>query len=121
VTQLRSTPECDDLVPPDVVDLWARTLDDWTGQAESLDGQDAPFRWMSELEPEVVEFLLHGLDRCLHSPTVMSWVTPAEAEEQRMFTMRVVQAFVDGLSAEGHGCQQYADQILTSLSGLLQD
>lgn len=120
VIELRSTPEYDELVSPDVVDLWAQTLDEWASQAKSLSGQDSPFRWTSELEPEVVEFLLHGLDRCLHSPAVMSWVTPQEAEEQRMFTMRVVQAFVDGLSAEGHGCQHYADQILTSLSDLLE-
>ncbi len=120
VIELRSNPDFDE-VPPDVVDLWARTLDEWTSEAASLPDQDSPFRWTSELEPEVAEFLLHGLDRCLHSPTVMSWVTPDEAREQRMFTMQVVRAFVDCLAAEGHGCQQYADQILTSLSELLAD
>lgn len=121
VVELRSTPEYDELISPDVVDLWSKTLDEWLNQAKSMVGDEPPFRWTAELEPEVVEFLLHGLDRCLHSPTVMSWVTPAEARDQRAFTMRVVRAFVDGLSAEGHSCQHYADQILTSFGQLLED
>ena len=125
LVELRSTPDGEDLVSPDVIELWSRTLDDWSRIADRLTeggGDDpAPFRWTGELEPEVVEFLLDGLERCLHSPTVMSWITPEEAEQQRTFTMQVVQAFVDGLTAEGHGCQHYADQILVSLGGLLED
>ncbi len=124
VVELRSTPDNEQLVSPDVVELWSRTLDEWSRTADSLTAggaAPAPFRWTGELEPEVVEFLLDGLERCLHSPTVMGWITPEEAEEQRTFTMQLVQAFVDGLIAEGHGCQHYADQILVSLGGLLQD
>ena len=110
------------LVSPDVVDLWANTLDDWSAKAKlTAETPDLPFRWTGELEPEVVEFLLDGLDKCLHSPTVMSWITPVEATEQRVFTMLVVRAFVDGLHAEGHGCRHYADEILVSLSDLLDE
>lgn len=118
LVQLRS--DCGQgLVSPDVVDLWANTVDDWSSVAGST--ADAPFRWTGELEPEVVEFLLDGLDKCLHSETVMSWVTPDEAREQRAFTMLVVRAFIDGLHVEGHSCQHYVDQIQISLSDLLQD
>lgn len=119
VVEMRSNAEFDE-VPPDVLDLWARTLDEWLNRAAHLRNEESPFRWTSELEPEVVEFLLHGLDRCLHSPTVMSWVTPEEADQQRSVTMHVVEAFADSLSTEGPGCRQYADQILTSLGPLLQ-
>lgn len=121
LVQLRS--DCGQgLVSPDVVDLWANTLDDWSSTAISVSGDpDTPFRWTSELEPEVVEFLLHGLDKCIHSPTVMSWVTPPEAREQRAFTMLVVRAFIDGLHVEGRSCQHYADQILASFGDLLED
>ncbi|MGI9596249.1 MAG: hypothetical protein ACR2QK_08820 [Acidimicrobiales bacterium] len=122
LVELRADPGCEELVSSDVVELWSRTLDEWSRAAVSVsENEDEPFRWDSELEPEVVEFLLDGLDKCLHSPTVMGWVTPAEAEEQRAFTIRVVRAFVDGLNAEGRSCRHYADQILVSLGDLLQD
>ncbi len=111
--ELRSQEE--QLVSPDVVDLWSRIIDEW-----STDPAD-PFRWSAELEPEVVEFLLNGLERCLHSETVMSWVTAEEAAAQRTFTTIVVQAFCDGLLVEGHGCRHFADEILSSLSNLMQD
>jgi hypothetical protein len=120
VVELRSTEGIEGFAP-DVIDLWARTLDDWSSQAKDFSDADSLFRLTEELEPEVAEYLLHGLDRCLHSPAVMSWITPEEAKEQRAFTMHVVRAFVDCLSAEGYGCQQYADQILSSFGALLDD
>ncbi len=51
----------------------------------------------------------------------MGWVTPIEAAEQRAFTTLVIRAFVDGLIAEGHSCQHFADQIMASLGDLLDD
>lgn len=121
VVELRSTPEVEDLVSADVIELWSRTLTEWTGAAQQAAGSELPFRWTSDLEPEVAEFLLDGLDKCLHSPAVMSWVTPAEASEQRPVTMTIVRAFVDGLIAESNSCQHYADQILSSLGPLLAE
>lgn len=121
VVELRSAPEGDELLSPDVIELWSRTLTDWTGTAQRAVSDELPFRWSSDLEPEVAEFLLHGLDKCLHSPVVMGWVTTDEKEQQRTVTMAVVRAFVDGLTVESHSCQHYADQILTSLSTLLSE
>ncbi len=122
LVELRSREE--ELVSPDVVDLWSRIIDQWSGggtEGPTGGGSgDAPFRWSADLEPEVVEFLLNGLERCLRSETVMSWVRPDEAEAQRTFTTIVVQAFCDGLAAEGHGCRHYADEIMSSLSNLMQ-
>ena len=82
---------------------------------------DQPFRWSGQLEPEVVEFMLDGLDRCVHSPTVMGWVTPQDALEQRAFTTMVIRAFVDSLNAECSSCRHYVDQVLVSLGSLLED
>lgn len=110
------------LVSPDVVDMWATILDQWSTTADELVGtDDLPFRWTGDYEPEVAEFLLDGLERCLHSPKVMGWVTEDEATRQRAFTGLVVKAFVDGLAAEGQGCQQFAAQINESLGSLLAD
>jgi hypothetical protein len=121
IVELRSSPDVADLVSTDVIELWSRTLTEWTGTAQQAEGSELPFRWTSDLEPEVVEFLLDGLDKCLHSPVVMSWVTAAEASDQRPVTMAIVRAFVDGLIAESNSCQHYADQILSSLGPLLSE
>lgn len=122
LVEIRSTPDYDQMISPDVVELWSRTVDDWAGHAEVTAGRpDEPFRWSGLLEPEVVEFLLDGLDRCVNSPLVMSWVTPQDAEEQRAFTTVVIRAFVDSLNAEGRSCRHYVDQVLVSLGGLLED
>ncbi|MEM7271888.1 MAG: hypothetical protein AAF547_02305 [Actinomycetota bacterium] len=121
VCELRTSPTDDAVAPADVLDLWSRTIDRWSTEAHAALAENRPFRLTSELEPEVVEYLLHGLDRCLHSPTVMRLITPSEAIEQRAFTMLVVRAFVDGLLAECSSCQQYADQVMTSLGTLLTE
>jgi hypothetical protein len=120
------------LVNPDVIDLWAEILDDWSAAADrtaswpggSIDGPaavGAPFRWSRELEPEMAEFLLDGLDRCLNSPKLMGWVTVEEAARQRTFTAVVVRAFLEGLAAEGQGCRHFADHINQSLGRILVD
>ncbi len=121
ITELRSTADSEQVLPPDVVELWSQTLDDWNATAIELEASGDPFRWSVEMEPEVAEYLLHGLDVGLHSPTVLGWMTPAEIEEQRAFTRLVVRAFVDGLAAEGRSGRHYVDQILTSLGDLLED
>lgn len=120
LVELRSNDLAERVVSTDVVDLWSRTLDEWSDEAAGL-ADDVTFRWSTDLEPEVAEYLLHGLERCLHSPTVRGWIRPEEAREQRMFTMQVVRAFVDGLQAEGRGCQQYADQIMASLGNYIDN
>lgn len=120
LVELRSTPGSEELVSPDLVDLWSRTVDEWAFRAETIT-PDQPFRWSGQLEPEVVEFMLDGLDRCVHSPTVMGWVTPQDALEQRAFTTMVIRAFVDSLNAECSSCRHYVDQVLVSLGSLLED
>lgn len=103
----------------DAVDLWSRTIDVWSGEAHDALSADRPFRLSSETEPEVVEYLLDGLHRCIESPAVMGLVTPSEVKAHQAVTVQIVRAFLDGLQAECDSCQQYAEQILTSLSGIL--
>lgn len=121
IVELRACPD-QGLVSSDLIALWATTLDRWSAEAtKAAETPDRPFRWVEEMEPEVAEFLLDGLDRCLHSSKVMSWVTQEEAVRQRAFTGLVVRAFLGGLAAEGHGCLHFADHINQSLSPLLVD
>jgi len=121
IVELRASPDQPEVVSSDVIDLWARTLTEWTNAAQKAVTDEQPFRWSSEFEPEVAEFLLHGLDTCLHAPELLQWITPEEAEEQRPTTLAVVRAFIDGLAAESTSCQHYVDQVLTSFGPLLAE
>ncbi len=121
IIELRSDPKAMSRVSPDMVDLWGTFIDRWSATAAEAESAGDPFRWSEQIEPEVGEFLLHGLDRCLHSPFIRQAATPVEAATHKPFTMTVVRAFVDGLSAEGASCCHYVDQVLTSFSDVLDD
>ncbi len=121
VVELRSSPEVDRVQTADLLDQWSATIDQWSDQASRCVAAELPFRWAADVEPELAEFLLDGLDRSLHSPAVRQLCTDSEIERQRPFTVLVVRSFIDGLASEGAGCRQYADQVTTSLRGLLPD
>ncbi len=121
MVELRSDPGNDRWVADDLVSMWSTTVDGWLDEAVRCQDQQRPFRWSEEMEPEVAEFLLDGLDRCLRSPILRDVCTPAELRRQRPFTVLVVRGFVESLAAEGKGCKHYTDQIETSLAGLLAD
>lgn len=121
VIELRSSPDVDRATTMDLLDQWSDTIDQWSDQANRCVAADLPFRWASDVEPEMAEFLLAGLDRSLHSQAVRQLCTEAEIERQRPFTVLVLRSFIDGLASEGEGCRQYADQVTTSLRGMLPD
>ncbi len=121
IIELRSDPEAMSQVSPDMVDLWGTYIDRWSDRAAKAEAEGTPFRWSEQIDPEVGEFLLHGLDRCLHSPFIREAATPDEAATHKPFTMTVVRAFVDGLATEGESCCHYVDQVLTSFSDVLDD
>jgi hypothetical protein len=50
---------------------------------------------------------------------VQARISAEESVACRPFTMHVVQAFIDGLSAEGGPCAHYVDQIRASLGDSL--
>ncbi|MDH3303208.1 MAG: hypothetical protein OES24_22115 [Acidimicrobiia bacterium] len=121
IIELRSDPEAMSRVSPDMVDLWGVYIDRWSAKAAEAESSGDPFRWSGQIDPEVGEFLLHGLDKCLHSPFIREAATPLEAATHKPFTMTVVRAFVDGLASEGESCCHYVDQVLTSFSDVLDD
>jgi hypothetical protein len=95
----------------DLLDQWSAIIDDWAETAAASE----TFRWSRLLDTELGEFLLHGLDRCFHSPGVQARLTDQESVDHRSFTVHVFQAFVDGLDTEGVAHEHYADQIRASL------
>jgi hypothetical protein len=112
IIELRVDPgDLDGVATDDLLDQWSTLIDDWAEAAASGD----TFRWSHVLDTELGEFLLHGLDRCFHSPAVQARVTGEESLTYRSFTVHVFQAFVDGLDSEGVAHEHYADQIRASL------
>lgn len=103
----------------DVLHLWRSYINDWATSAEQHLSRDQSFRWQAELESEVAEFLLHGLDQCCHSTALAERLSDDDVDANHGFTMHVVRAFVDGLAEQGHGCEHYADQVMASFGGSL--
>jgi hypothetical protein len=121
MVELRSESKVMRNVSPDLVSLWSDYIEQWSAVAGRATADGVPFRWSDTIEPEVGEFLLHGLDQCLHSPFMKNAATPAETEAHMGFTMSVVRAFVESLAAEGKSCSHYVDQVLTSFGAELDD
>lgn len=101
---------------PDFLDRCNASLDRWE---EGATLADAEFRWSQPIEPELAEYMLHGLDRCLQSPQLVERITNAERATHRPFTMHVVRALVDGLSTEGRCSEHLCDQVRASLGPAL--
>ena len=121
IIELRSDPEAVSQVSPDLISLWGHYIERWSAHASEAEAEGEPFRWSETMEPEVGEFLLHGLDRCLHSSFLKQAATEAETAEHMGFTLNVVRAFVDSLTTEGKACCHYVDQVLTSFGSELAD
>ena len=100
----------------DFLDRCNGWIDRWE-QSAAANGTE--FRWSESIEPEMAEYLLHGIDRCLRSEQFVGRVTPAERETHEPFTMHVVQALVDGLSSEGQCSRHLCDQVRASLGAAL--
>ena len=97
-------------IAPDfkLIDAWALAS---TGTDE--------FRWSQAIDSDLAEFLLHGLERCFHSSAVQAQVTSDEYRVYRPFTLHILQAFVDGLRAEGGTHAEYVEQIKALLGDSL--
>jgi hypothetical protein len=112
IVELRVDPgDLDGVATEDLLDQWSQLIDDWV----TTSTKSETFRWSRVLDPELGEFLLHGLDRCFHSPDMQRRVTEQESVAHRSFTVHVFQGFLDGLDSEGVAHEQYADQIRASL------
>jgi hypothetical protein len=119
IVELRANPhDLLGIATEDLLKQWSNLVEQWAAGSVGS-SVDATFRWSKDIDSELAEFLLHGLERILHSPGVRSRITTEEMIRHRPFTMHVVQAFVDGLSAEGQTHVHYVDQIRTMFGAAL--
>lgn len=117
VCELRVDPaDLAGVATPDFLDQCSRLVDEWDRDA-SLGRRQ--FRWSGTIDAELAEYLLHGLDRCLHSPRLGQLTTTVELVAHRPFTMHVVQSLMDGLSTEGRCSEHLCDQVRASLGSSL--
>ncbi len=117
VCELRVHPgDLDGVVTDDLLDAWSQLIDTWA--TATLDDRDQ-FCWFDDVDNEQAEYLLHGLDSCIQSNQLRSHITNDEDDRHRPTTLAIVQAFVDGLSAEGRCQMHFVDQIKASYGASL--
>lgn len=115
IVEYKGLDEEETAISRDHLSHWSELVESWSDGAARAADQGTCFRWTRPMRTEVAEYLLHGLDQCIHSAHTARWVTIDEAERHRPVTMSVIQAFTNGLWAEGPACQHFADQVLSSL------
>jgi hypothetical protein len=119
VVELRTKPEdLQGIATDDFLNQWTGLIDAWCTAASSAPGQ-IDLRWSATIDDEMAEFLLHGLERCFYSRGVTALLSPDDLPTQRRFTLRIIQAFVDGLASQGDAHDHYVDQVRASFGGRL--
>ncbi len=94
---------------------WSHLVQTWSSVAHHAQSDGECFRWQEEMSPEMAEYLMHGLELCLHLDQFDQWVTAEEATALKPTTTTIVQAFTTALSCEGTACQHFVDQLRGSL------
>ncbi len=112
---MRTAPaELDGVLTDDLLAGWTLLIDRWAAQAHTVDD----FRWSESIDCEVGEYLLHGLERCIHSPSVQARITEEESQAHRPFTAHLVEAFVVALEGEGRTYEHYTAEVRALLESL---
>lgn len=123
ICEVRLDPgDLDGVVPTDALDAWSTLLDSWDSAATEAadDPAGGPFRWSDDAaDPELAAYLLHTVDRIVHSDDVQGRLTKSESRANTPFTMLVVKAFADGLCAVGTCENHLVSQIISSLQDRL--
>ena len=96
---------------------WNRLIDEWSLRlAASGPRTMGQFIWRGELEPDNAEYLLHSLQRALHSATVAARVTPEDLEDHGPVTVHVMQCLIDALESQGEAHVEYVEQLRSEVA-----
>lgn len=97
---------------------WNRLLDEWseelqpaTSDAFRVTTGDANFNWDGDFDPERAEYLMHSMQKTIHSATVNKLVTPDDLRKHGWLTLHVMQRFIESLATEGAAQEEYVDQL----------
>ncbi len=96
---------------------WNKLIDQWSVSL-SIDKQNSSrdFMWRGELESDKAEYLLHSLQRTLHSATVAAWVTPDDLAKHGLVTFHIMQCFINSLESEGVAQFEYVEQLRSEVA-----
>ncbi len=97
---------------------WNRLLDEWSAELEPgrsgntlLSTGDASFNWDGDFDPDRAEYLMHAMQKTIHSATVNKLVTPDDLRQHGWLTLHVMQRFIESLVTEGAAHEEYVDQL----------
>ncbi|NNF55861.1 MAG: hypothetical protein HKN03_15645 [Acidimicrobiales bacterium] len=97
---------------------WNKLLDEWAEELESgepgdslLASDDGSFNWDGEFDPDRAEYLMHSMQKTIHSATVHKLVTADDLRKHGWLTMHVMQRFIESLASEGAAHEEYVDQL----------
>ncbi len=118
VCDLRTAPgDMDSRVSPNLLTEWNKLIDQWSAKLSTNDKSDkTEFMWHGELDPDKVEYLLHSLQRTLHSATMAAWVTPDDLKSHGLVTFHIMQRFIDSLESEGNAHVEYVEQLRSEVA-----
>ena len=120
VAQMITHPELGDVaLEPDVVEAFDRYLDEW----EDVAAEQSTFLWVTEVEPERVEFLGRAFFSIAASLARAAErrgypISPPEGDE---FYQALVKAFLDALAHEGRSRLEFSEQLRDEWPGLKPD
>ena len=94
---------------------WNRLLDEWSeeldpGRSGDTLG-DASFNWDGDFDPDRAEYLMHSMQKTIHSATVNKLVTSDDLRKHGWLTLHVMQRFIESLVTEGAAHEEYVDQL----------
>ncbi|MFW2380408.1 MAG: hypothetical protein ACN4GZ_01525 [Acidimicrobiales bacterium] len=96
---------------------WNRLIDQWSRTKPLGDEtHDNEFIWRGDVEPDKAEYLLHSLQRALHSATVAAWVTPDDLANHGFVTYHIMQRFIDALDSEGIAHEEFVEQLRSEIA-----
>lgn len=103
--ELRVDPgDLDGVIDLDFLDTWARLIDQWEATARE---PSPSFHWAGQLECEMAEYLIHGLERILASDRLRELTTIDEVSDTQPITMHLIDRFCDCMCEENAGAAEF--------------
>ncbi len=105
-----------------VVLEWNRLMDEWAAAIAAaapsnslLPSGESDVTWEGEFDPDRAEYLMHSLQKTMHSATVDALVTEEDIQHHGWLTMHIMSRFIDSLENEGRAHAEYVDQLRQSI------
>ena len=114
---LRTEPgDMDSQFAASLLSEWCAVIDSWNEALINGSSDSNHFVWAQSLEPDKVEYLLHSLQKTLHSATVAARVTPEDLQSYGIVTLHIMQRFIEALESEGTAHVEYVEQLRSEVS-----